>query len=79
MGLITTHVHYVVEDDKCSSLCLRFVSKTDLTNATIPPKQLVEIVAGHLVVEIFDKQDPVRAWRQLCLQSLGSDKYFNQT
>lgn len=59
MGLITTHVHYIVEDNKCGTLRLGFVSETYLTNTAVPSEQFVEIIAGDLVVEIFNKQDPV--------------------
>ena len=54
MGLIT-HVHHIVKDDKCSTLRFGFISKTYLTNGTISPEELVEVVAGDLVIEIFYK------------------------
>lgn len=67
VGLITTHVHYIVKDDKCGALSLGFISQTYLTNGAVPPEKLVEVVAGDLVIEIFDKQNPICAWRQLRL------------
>ena len=50
-----THIHYIVENDKGGALCLGFITKSYLTNAAVPPEELVEIVASDLVVEIFDK------------------------
>lgn len=67
VGLVMTHVHDIVKDDKCGALCLWFISQAYLTNGSVPPKELVEIVASDLVIKIFDKQDPVCAWGQLRL------------
>jgi hypothetical protein len=57
-----THVHYIVKDDKGSTLSFLFISQTYLTNTAVPPEKLVEIVAGDLIVEIFYEQDPICAW-----------------
>lgn len=73
VGFVMTHVHHVVKDDKCGALCLGFIPQAYLTNGAVPPEELVEIIASDLVVEVFDKQDPVCAWRQLRLSFCGSD------
>ena len=62
-----THVHYIVEDDKGSTLSFGFISQTYLTNTTVPAEKFVQIVPRDLIVEIFYKQDPIRAWWQLRL------------
>lgn len=62
-----THVHHIVKDDKCGALRLGFTPKAYLTNGPVPPEEFVEVVAGDLVIEIFDKQDPVCARGQLRL------------
>ena len=76
---MTTHVHHIVEDDKCSALRFGFVSQTDLTNAAISPEQLVEVVTSDLIVEIFDEQNPVCTWWKLCLRLFRSEKGSDKT
>ncbi len=54
-----TYVHNIVEHDECGPPALLLISNTDLANASIPSKQVVEILASDLVVEIFYEQNPI--------------------
>ena len=74
-----THVHYIVKDDKCCTLCLGFISQTYLTNTAVPSEKLVEVVASDLIIEILYKQDPICTWRELRLRWSGLDRGFGRS
>ena len=59
-----THIHHVVEDDKRSALCFLLIANAYLANAPIPSKQVVQVLACDLVVQVLDKQDPIRTRRE---------------
>lgn len=64
-----THVHHVVKHDESCPTRLLFVADADLANATVAAKEVVQVFAGDLVVQILDEQDAVRTWRKLGLRN----------
>jgi hypothetical protein len=62
-----TYVHHVVKHNKSCTLCLLLISYPNLTYAAITSKQVVQILASDLVIQILDKQYSVGAWRKFCL------------
>ena len=62
------HIHNVVKDHKCGASCLLLVANTYLAYASVSTKQIVQVFASNLVIEVLDEQNPIRAGRQLCLR-----------
>ena len=62
-----TYIHYIVENNECSTTCLLFISDADLTNATIPSKEVVQVLTSDLVVEVLHEKDSVRTGGQFGL------------
>ena len=63
-----TYIHNIVKHHKCGAPRLLLVSNTNLADAAVPAKEVIQVLARNLVVEILDKEDPVGPWRQLGLQ-----------
>ncbi len=68
---MNTHVHHVIENNKRSPLCLLLITNTNLANAPVPSEQVVQVLAGDLVVQVLHKEYPVRAGRQFRLEMRG--------
>lgn len=62
-----SHIHNIIKHDESSSFCLLFVPYPYLTDATIPSKEVIQVVSRDLVVQILDEQDAVGAWGKFCL------------
>ena len=62
-----THVHDVVKNNECCTLCFLLIPYPDLPNAPVASEQIVEVFAGDLVVQILDEEDSIRARWQFCL------------
>ena len=62
-----THVHDIVKHHKRCAFCLLLIAYPDLTYATVSSKQVVQVLAGDLVVQVLDEEDAVRAWGKLWL------------
>lgn len=50
-----THIHDIVEYNESRAFRFRLVPNTNLTNAAVAAKQLVQVFTCDLVVEIFYK------------------------
>lgn len=66
-----TYVHHVIKYNESCASSLLFRPNADLTNTAISPKQVVQIFARDLVVEILDEEYPICTWRQFCLNNIS--------
>ena len=62
-----SYVHHVVVDDESCASGGDIVAESYLTNAAVATKELIQVFAFDIVVEVFDEEDTVRACRKLCL------------
>ena len=66
-GGYATHIHNIVIYNKRRAFGLRFITHPDLSKSAITPKQLIQVVASDLVVQVFDKENAIGPRRELCL------------
>lgn len=62
------YIHDIVKHDKRSPFCLLLTAYPNLTDAAVAPKEVVQILAGDLVVQVLHEEDAVRAWGKLRLE-----------
>lgn len=61
-------VHHIVKDHKRRALSLCFVPYSDLANATISTKEVIQVLACYLIRQVFNEENAVRARWELGLQ-----------
>ena len=67
LEIMGSYIHDIVKDYKGSTSGLLLIANTNLTYAAISSKQVVQVLAGDLVVQVLDEEDAVCARRQLRL------------
>jgi len=67
---MVTNIHNIFKYNESSSLGLRFITYTDLANLTITSEELIQIIPGDLIVEVFHKKNTVSSWREFGLMTL---------
>lgn len=65
---LPAYIHHVVKNDKRRPTTLLLVADTYLADAAIPSEQIVQVFPSDLVIQIFDKEDPVCTRREFRLQ-----------
>jgi hypothetical protein len=68
------HVHNVLEYDEGSPLGFGLIAYSYLTNAAISSEQVIQVVSGNLVIQVFHKQDPVSARWEFGLKEATLEK-----
>lgn len=63
-----THIHHVIIYNERGPLRLRLVAQSYLANAAVPPKEIVQVLAGNVVIQILDEQNAVGACWKLSLE-----------
>ena len=58
-----TDIHDIFKDYKSSTLCLWIITYSNLSDLTVATKELVQVLASDLIIEILDKKDSVSSWR----------------
>ena len=64
------HIHNIVKHNKCGATSLLLVADTNLTNAAVSSKEIIQVLACYLVVQVLYEQDSVGTWRQLSLYTV---------
>jgi len=57
------YVHYIVKHHECSSSCLLFIPYSYLPDAPITSKQVIQVFASNLIIQVLDKEYTIRTRR----------------
>ena len=62
-----TYVHNVIIYDEGRPSCGGIIAQPYLTNRAVPSKELIQILALDVVIEVFDEENAVRSrWELSC-------------